>query len=76
MGSAPFGPWRNDGNGSGIENSVVEVLGVVGAVGDDMVWFEAVQQVFAVDDVAAMARREHKAHRQAKRIDNGMDLGA
>ena len=41
--AAPFGSWRNDGNGSGVENGVVEVLGVVGAVGDDVAGFEAVQ---------------------------------
>jgi hypothetical protein len=54
----------------------VEVLGIVGAVGEDVAGFEAVQQVPAVDDVASMARRKHKAHRQAQRIDDSMDLGA
>jgi hypothetical protein len=38
--------------------------------------FEAVQQLLAVDHVAPVSRREHEAHRQAERIDNGMDLGA
>src|SRR5690606_21458947 len=76
MRTPSFGPRRNDGNSSGIENGVVEVLGVIGAIGDDVAGFEAVQQVLAIDHVAPMARREHEAHRQAERIDKGMDLGA
>ena len=76
MGATASGARWDDGNGPGIENSVVEVLGIVGAVGEDVAGFEAVQQVPAVDDVAAMARRKHKAHRQAQRIDDSMDLGA
>ncbi len=76
MGTAPFGAWWNDGNGSGIENGVVEVLGIVGPVGDDVAGFEAVQQVLAENHVAPMAGREHEAQRQTERIDDGMDLGA
>ena len=33
-------------------------------------------QPWVVDHVAAMARCEHKAHRQAQRIDGGMYLGS
>ena len=54
----------------------MEVLGVIGSVGDDVAGLEAVQQVLAIDHVAAMAGREHEAHRQTERVDNGMDLGA
>ena len=70
------GSWRNDGNGPGVENGIVEVLGVVGAVGEDVARFDTIQQILAVDHVAAMAGREHEAHRQAQRIDGGMDFGA
>jgi hypothetical protein len=41
-----------------------------------MAGLEPVQQVPAVDHIAPMARREHEAHRQAQRIDDGMDLCA
>ena len=64
------------GDSSSIENDVVEGLGVVGAVGDDVARFKAFQQVLAVDHIASVARREHEAHRQAERIDGGMDLGS
>lgn len=74
--AASSGSRRNDGNSSGVENGVVEVLGVVGPVGEDVAGFEAVQQVLAVDHIATMAGREYKAHRQAQRIDGSMDLGA
>ncbi len=76
MRAAPSGSWRNDGNSSGVENGVVEVLGVVGPVGKDVARLEAIQQNLAVDHIAAVAGREHKAHRQAQRIDGGMDFCA
>lgn len=69
-------PGRNDGDGPCIKNGVVEVFGVIGAVGDDVAGSEALDQVFAKDDVASIARGDHKAYRQAERINGGMDLGA
>ena len=76
MRAAASGARRNDGNGSGIENGVVEVLGVVDPVGEDVARPEAIQQILAVDYIAKVAGREHKAHWQAQRIDGSMDFCA
>lgn len=73
MGTPPFGSWRNDGSGSGIENGVVEVLGVLGSVGDD-VDLSPSSRFLAVDHIAPVTRREHEAHRQAERIDGSRSL--
>ena len=54
----------------------MEVLGVIGTISDDVAGFEAVQQGLAIDHITSVTRREHEAHRQAERIDGGMDLGS
>lgn len=66
----------NDRNGARLQNGVVEVLGVIGPVGDDMTRTQTFQQVLGIDDIATMTRRQQQAHRQAKCIDGGVDLGA
>lgn len=74
--SAPVGSWRDDGDGTGIEDGVVEMLGVVGAVGNDGVAGKPLDQVGRVQDFAAMARACLQADRIAESIGGGMDLGA
>jgi hypothetical protein len=74
--TSSLGSRWNDRDGAGIQNGVVEVLGVVGPVGDDIAGTQITQEFFGVDHIASMARRQHEADGQAKRIDSGMDLGA
>lgn len=63
--SPPLGPWRDDWNSAGIQNGVVEMLGIIGPVGDDIAGVETSEQFFAIDHVTAVSWRKHKAHRQA-----------
>ena len=62
--------------GPEIENGVVEIPGIIGEIGDDMAWPQPLQKVGAVDHIAAMARPQDKANRQAEGIDGGVDLRA
>jgi hypothetical protein len=74
--SAPVGAWRNYGHGTRIENGVVEMLGVIGSVGDDGATGNPLDQGCGEQDFAAMARACDQADRIAETIGGGMDLGA
>lgn len=57
----PVGARGDDGLGSDLAQCLVEVVGVVGLVGDDGGGLEAIEESGGLDDVAAMARRQDEA---------------
>lgn len=73
--AGPVWPWRNDGLGADLAQRVVEMVGVVGLVGDDGGGPEAVEQGGGLDDVASVAGGQDEADRKAKGVDAGVDLG-
>jgi hypothetical protein len=75
MGLSAFGPGRDHGLDAELAQGVVEVVGVVGLVGEDGGRLEAVDEGGGLDHVAAVARREDQADRQSERVDAGVDLG-
>ena len=46
---------RDDGDSAGIEDGVVEVLGVIGPVRDDMAWAQPAQKIASEDHVATLS---------------------
>lgn len=71
----PIRPWRDDGLGPDLAQGLVEVVGVVGLVGDDGGGLEAIEQGGRLDDVASVAWRQDEADWQSERVDAGVDLG-
>ncbi len=57
-------------------DQVVEAVGIIGAVGEHLACRQSADQVAGRCHVVLLTRPEHEAHRQAERIDYGMDLGA
>jgi hypothetical protein len=71
----PVGSWGDDGLRSDLAQRLVEMVGVVGLVGDDGGGFEAVEQRRGLDDITPVARRQNEADGQSKGVDAGVDLG-
>ena len=71
-----IGSGLDDGSGAGLLDRVVEVLGVVGGVGDDRSGSEAFDQFGGPQDLALLARAGDEPGRLARRIRRGVDLGA
>lgn len=59
----------------GIEDGIVQSVGIVGTVGQHMVGLQAVDQGLGLADVAALSGRADKTHSVAERFDGGMELG-
>lgn len=57
-------------------DEVEEAVGIIGAVAQNQQRQQAAQQVAGGGHVVLLARPEGKAHRQAQRIDYGVDLGS
>ena len=74
MWTSSLGSWRNNRDCASVQNSIVEVLCIIGSVGDDVAWIEAMEQLLAIDHIATMSRCEHEAHRQPQGIDDSVDL--
>jgi hypothetical protein len=71
----PVRPGRDDGLGSDLAQGAVEMIGVVGFVGDDGGGPQAFEKLRSIEHVATMARAQDEADRQAKGVDAGVDLG-
>lgn len=67
---------RNDGFTALFDDEIVEAISIVGAVGEDLPDGKAPDQVAGGSHVVLLAGTEFEAHRQAERIDYGMDLGS
>lgn len=76
MRSAAITSRRNDRHGAGIEDGVVEVLGIVGPVGDDGATGGALDQCRAEQYLATMAGTCDDTDRIAEAIGRRMQLGA
>src|SRR4051794_2108668 len=74
---AAIGLWRDDdglaGGGQRLDDPLV---GIKGLIGDQRLGLHVGQQVIGADEIMRLAARQMKADRVAKRIDEGMDLGA
>jgi hypothetical protein len=69
-------PWGNDGLGFDPAQGVVEMVGVVGLVGDDGGGLETVEERGGLDDVASVAGCQDEADWKAEGVDAGVDLGS
>ena len=67
---------RDDGLGPGLQDGVVEVVGVIGAVGDDGVGRQAIDQVVGAGDVVLLPRSRQQPCRIAEGVGCGVQLGA
>ena len=76
MRSSSIVAGRDDGPSTSFEDGVMEVFGVIGAVGDDEAGRKALDQLRAEQNFAAMAGAGDKAQRHAKRIAHAVQLGA
>ena len=67
---------RNHRLGAQIQDCVVEMLCVIGAVGNDIVWPETFDQFGTVDHLAPVTGAGDQPDRQTKTVGSGMQLGA
>lgn len=71
-----IGPRLDDRLGAFLNDGVVEVLGVVGGVGDDRSWSEAFDELGRPQDFALLTWTTDQARRISQRVGGGVDLGA
>lgn len=57
-------------------DQVVEAVGIIGAVGQDLLAMQATDQVASGCHIVLLARPQDEAEWQAERIDYGVNLGA
>lgn len=69
-----IGAPRDHRHGPLLGQRQAEVVGVVGAVGDDVLQPKPGDELAREQHVAAMAGRNDDAHRQAERIDGNVQL--
>lgn len=67
---------RDDGRGSGLQNAVVEAVGVIGAVSQDVAGAEALDQIGGALDVVFLTWSSDQAQAIAQTVGGGVDLGA
>jgi len=67
---------RNDWLAAFLENNVVEAIGIVGAIGDDLAEGEPGHELAGLRHVVLLTGTEFEANRQAESIYDGMKLGA
>jgi hypothetical protein len=68
--------WRDDRLAALVKDHVVELVGVVGAVGNDLAGGEAGNQTAGRRHVVLLAGSDLKPDRQTKCIYDSMELGA
>lgn len=66
---------RDDRDGTGIEDGVVQPVGIIGAIGQHMLGVQAVDQGFGLADIAVLPGRADETHGVAERFDGSMELG-
>lgn len=67
---------RDDRRGLGVQDAVMEAIGIIGTVGQDIVGFKSLDQVIGAADVALLPWTTDQADRIAKTVGGGMDLSA
>ena len=75
MGPASVVARRDDRYRASLENGVVKVFGIVGAVGDDMTRLVALDEGGCEQHLTAVARAGDKTQRIAKTVTCGVKLG-
>lgn len=66
---------RNDRGRVVVEDGVVQAVGVIGAIGEDIAGLETVDQCFSLADVAILPRRTDQAQGITQSLDSGVDFG-
>ena len=75
MGSAPVVSGRNDRRCTGVQDCIMEVLGVIGPVSDDGLTGDVLDQGRSVEHITAMARASDQADGIAEAVGCGVELG-
>ena len=65
----------NDGGGADVGDEGTESIAIVGLVGEDMVWAEAVQKGWRLRHIAGLSGRENDPQGPPAGIGGEMDLG-
>lgn len=73
---APIRPWWDDRGSARVSDGIMEMVGVIGSVCNDVLRFQPFYQGFSIDDITAITRSQDKAHGQAKRVHGGVDFSA
>lgn len=71
-----IGPWRDDRLGTSVQNGVVKVFGIVGAIGDDEAACNPLDQGSTKKNLAPMTWTGKQAGRIAEAIGGDVQLGA
>ena len=66
---------RDHGFAALFEDQVMKVVGVVGAVGEDLLGGKPADQIAGRRHVVLLSGSQREAHRQAQRIYDGVDFG-
>ena len=72
----PMASGRDDGLAALLENEIVQAIGVVSLVGDDLAGFHAGNEIAGGSHVVLLAGTQYKADRQAQGVYDGVDLGS
>lgn len=67
---------RNDRLAALVEDEIVEVVGIVGAIGKNLTGVKALDQIAGRGHVILLAGTEFEPDRQPKGIDYSVDLGS
>lgn len=68
--------WRDDGAAALFTNEDIHSVGIIGAISQNAVSLQALQQVASRSDVALLGRAEGKANRQSQRVDYRVEFAA
>lgn len=68
--------WRDDRFAALIKDEIVQAVGVIGAISQDLICRQSPNEIASRRHVVLLPRPQSKAHRQPERIDYGVDLGA
>lgn len=68
--------WRDDRFTALCADQFAQAVGVIGAIGKNLLCVQSADEVTGWRHVILLARAEHEAHRQAQGIDYGMDFRA
>lgn len=69
-------PWRDDRITALVDDEIVEALGVIGLVGQDVVGRQAFDQITGRGHVVLLAGAGDEADRQAERVYADVELGS
>ena len=71
-----LGSWRNDRFGTRVQDGVVEVLGIIGAVRNHEACIQPFNELCSIDHLASVTGAWNEPDRQTETIGGNMQLGA